>query len=105
MNLINLKQVNNFQVHEWLENNIRELTVYQKESIRNDEIIRCAPFYFMEYREKTNNIFLRLSIIFILPVALILILGLPINFIVTGRWGYEMKYFNWYSKWAKACGL
>jgi hypothetical protein len=105
MNLINLKKVSDYQVQEWLEKKIRELTPYQKKCIRDEQIIRFAPFYFMERRKKTNNILLRFTIIFILPVLLLLFIGLPFNFFITGTWGYGYEKMKWYSKWTSSCGL
>jgi len=103
MNLINLKRVSDYKVQEWLEKKIPELTPYQKQKIYDYEIVRFAPFYFMERRKKTNNIFMRLSIIFMLPVFLLLIVGLPFNFFITGSWRY--KKLKWFSKWTSSCGL
>jgi hypothetical protein len=105
MNLVNLKRVSDYQVIDWLESHIKDLTPYQKEWIRNQEIVRFAPFYFMERRKKVNNIFLRFTIIFMLPVLLLLIIGLPFNFFITGYWGYSDNKMRWYSKWVSACGL
>ena len=62
-----------------------------------------APFYFYKSRKKTNNIFVRLSVIFIPVAFIILVAGIPFNFFVTGNWGY--KKVDWFSKWATACGL
>lgn len=105
MNLVNLKRVPDYRVKEWLEGNIKDLTPYQKERMRNDEIVRFAPFYFMEQKSKVNNVFLRLTIIFMLPVLLLLIIGLPFNFIVTGSWGYSHGKMRWYGNWVSSCGI
>jgi len=103
MRLINLKRIDNYEVEKWLEDKIPELTTYQKERIRDDEIVRFAPFYFYKRRKKVNNVFIRLSAIFIIPVFLVLIIGLPFNFLITGNWGYSG--LKWYSKWTNACGI
>jgi len=103
MKIIDLQKVSDYRVQEWIEKSIPELTAYQKQKIRENEIIRFAPFYFMERRKKTNNILLRFTIIFMLPIFLLLIIGLPINFFITGSWGY--KKIKWYSKWVNSCGL
>jgi hypothetical protein len=105
MNLINLKRVSDYRVQEWFEKKIPELTPYQKEKIHDNEIIRFAPFYFMERKKKTTNVLLRFSIIFLLPVLLLLIIGLPFNFFVTGSWGYDDRKMSWYSNWVHACGF
>jgi hypothetical protein len=90
MRLIDLNKVSNYKVEKWLLENIPKLTDYQKSQIRNSdsdsEIIRFAPFYFMERNKKVDKIWLRFTIIFILPVLFLLILGLPFNFFITGRW-------------------
>ena len=105
MNLINLQKVSDYRVQDWLDKKIKDLTPYQKEWIRNEEIIRFAPFYFMERRKKTNNILLRFTIIFMLPVLLLLIVGLPLNFFITGSWGYNFEKMKWYSNWTSKCGF
>jgi hypothetical protein len=104
MRLIDLQRVPDYKVLEWIEKKIPYLTDYQKEKIRL-EMVRFAPFYFMERREKTSSILLRFSIIFMLPVLILLIIGLPFNYFITGSWGYDDGKMKWYSKWVSACGL
>lgn len=104
MRLLNLKQVDDFKVRNWIEKSIPELTVYQKEKIRENEIVRFAPFYFMEKGKKVNNLFLRLSIILIIPTIAIMVILLPVNFIITGNWGYSDK-SKWIGNWITKCGL
>lgn len=103
MGLINLKQVPDYRVKEWLMKSIRDLTPFQKEWIINDEIIRFAPFKFYERKKKVKNIYVRLSIIFIPIPFIVLFLGLPFNFIITGSWGYNR--IDWFSDWLHACGI
>jgi len=104
MRLYDLQKVWDSDVVKWLEDSIPELTAYQKEKIRDNEIVRFAPFYFMERTKKVNNILTRFSVIFLLPVLILLLIGLPINFFITGKWGYSEK-MRWYGKWVHACGL
>ena len=105
MNLVNLKRVADYQVEDWIKNHIKDLSPYQKEWIRNEEIIRFAPFYFMERRKKTSNVLIRFSIIIMLVVLLLMVISLPFNFFITGSWGYDHEKLKWYSKWVSACGL
>ena len=105
MNLINLQKVSDYRVQDWLDKKIKDLTPYQKEWIRNEEIVRFAPFYFMERRKKTNTILLRFTIVFMLPILLLLIVGLPFNFFITGSWGYNFEKMKWYSNWTSKCGF
>lgn len=104
MRLYDLQKVWDSDVVKWLEESIPELTAYQKERIRDKEIVRFAPFYFMKRTKKVNNMLTRFSVILLLPVLILLIIGLPINFFITGKWGYSGK-MRWYGKWVSACGL
>lgn len=105
MRISNLEKAYNYEVEKWLISSIPELTYYQKEKIQENEIIRLAPFTFMKRAKKVENIMVRLSIVFIIPVLLLLIIGLPFNFIVTGSWGYDQKMIGWFGKWLRSCGL
>ena len=104
MRIYALKKVWDRDVVKWIEKSIPELTPYQKEKIRDNEIIRFAPFYFMERTKKVESIWVRLSAIFLLPVLILLLVGLPFNFLITGRWGYSEK-MRWYGKWVSSCGI
>jgi len=104
MRLYALEKVWDNEVHRWIEKSIPELTPYQKEKIRDMEIVRFAPFYFMNRTKKVDSIWVRLSAIFLLPVLILLLIGLPFNFLFTGCWGYGEK-MRWYGKWVGACGL
>ena len=73
--------------------------------IRDYEIVRFAPFQFMKRRKKTNNVLMRLSIILMLPIFILLIIGLPFNYFITGNWGYCPEDLKWYSKWVTNCGF
>ena len=77
----------------------------QKQKIRDWEIVRFAPFYFMQKNKRVENIFIRLSIVFLPFVWLILVIGLPANYIITGNWGYDDKKISWFSKWIGKIGL
>ena len=100
------KRTSSLKVQKWIENNIPELTAYQKETIRYDEMIRFSPFYWYEKRqkEKVNPLF-RLTIIPFFVIMLILLIGLPVNFLFVGRWGYGNKMFNTLSKWQNKLGF
>ena len=103
MNFNNLKQVDNYEVQKYFLYNIPELTKYQKECIRYYEIIRFAPFSFVEERKSKGTFLTRLTLIPFLFVWAMLVIGLPFNFLFTGKWGYGK--INWYSKWVSYIGL
>ena len=102
--MVDLKKASDRDVEKWLIKNIPELTAYQKEKIHDSEMIRFSPFYFMERNKKVKNILLRFTIIAMLPVLILLIVGLPFNFFITGSWGYGSK-MRWYGRWVSACGI
>ena len=103
MKLLNLERVSDHSVEKWLCENIKELTPYQKQCLRDDEIVRFAPFEFYKRTKRVENIFIRLTVIFLPFVWIFLFIGLPLNFIIKGRWGYGG--LKWFSKWTNACGV
>lgn len=103
MKMVNYKEAGNREVEEWLYNHIRELTTFQKEWIRNEEIVRFAPFKFVKRPETKTNVLWRLSVLVMPVVWVCLVIGLIFNYFFTGRWGY--KTLNWYVNWRSKCGL
>lgn len=105
MSLYNVKEVSDYKVREWLFKSIKDLSPYQKERLIDDEIIRFAPFKFVEERDKVSNVWIRLTIMFYPIVLVILYLSLPLMFLVNGRWGYNSKTISWFTQWSKNLGL
>ena len=94
MKLTRLTPADGFEVRKWLEDTL-DLTVYQKERLIDDDLIRQSPFYFYKKREKPKiNLWWRLTIIFIPAYYLILLCLLPFNFLFTGQWGYGKKFYD-----------
>lgn len=102
-NLLRYKEASSIEVENHFINNIPEITPYQKDCIKNDEIFRFSPYTFYKETEKVSNPLIRISILLYWLIWLLLFIGLPFNFIFTGRWGY--KKINWFAKWTTACGL
>lgn len=106
MKFTNLEKAPDYEVEQWLINSIPELTAYQKEYIKREEIVRFSNLTFMKYTKKIENPFIRLTVVFIPIVVVILLLGLPINFLFTGSWGYNsLKFQKLYNTWTTSCGL
>lgn len=105
MNYHNYEKVSDYKVQEWLEISIVEMTPYQKERLRNDEIIRFAPFEFYQRRKQVKYFWIRLSVILMPIVWLLLFISLPFCYLVTGRWGYRYEAIKWFDKWRNAVGL
>ena len=106
MRLHHLKESSDYDVEEWLEQKLN-LTSYQKEILRRDEIIRFAPFEFYERpKEKKPSFLWRLTILFYLIYLILVFVGLPFNFLFTGKWGYGKKFYdNFHSKWMRKLNL
>lgn len=105
MGIHNYKKASNYKVIEWLENSIKELTPYQKQKIRDDEIVRFAPFEFYERRKPVKSVWLRLTIIVMPIVWLLIFVSLPFNFLITGNWGYKYEKVKWFDVWRNSVGL
>lgn len=99
MNLHNYEKATDYEVQKWIDNSELELTPYQKQRLRDYDVVRLAPFYFIKPRKRVTNIWLRLSIILFPPVWILILISLPFNFILTGKWGYGNKTLKWFDKW------
>lgn len=100
MNFRNIKKASDYEVKTWLIKEL-ELNSYQKKKLWGEDIIEEGPFYFFKDRKYQDNFRLRLSVIFYPIVVLLLLIGLPINYIITGSWGYGKKWnfvLNWIDK-------
>lgn len=99
MKLHRLQKTSDYKVREWLEKEL-ELTPYQKSKIYNREIIRFAPFDFYEPRQKEKvSVLWRFTMIPYLIYLAVLFIGLPFTFLITGKWGYGDKLYDFHSKW------
>lgn len=103
MQLHNLTEVDDLEIQRWLLTTIPNLTAHQKEEIKINEIVRFSKYKFYKRREKINNIWLRLTILLVIPVCIFLTIWLPFNFIITGYWGYSK--FKWLHNWIHSVGL
>jgi len=101
MNFSHFKQTSDREVEQWIIKSIPDLTIYQKEYIRTNEIVRFSPYRFLKRREPVKaNFFFRLTIILLPFYFVLLFLGLPIKLIITGKWGYGSKFIdNFHNKW------
>ena len=103
MNLLRYKRADNYEVEEWIAENIRDLTKEQKRWISDDEIVRFSEIKFFKEVEKVSNPLIRITV-FLFPIVWFLIfLTLPFNFIIRGYWGY--KNLNWLTNWHSRLGL
>lgn len=105
MKLHNLKKVSDYEVQNWLEKSIPELTAYQKQKIRDTEIVRFSHLEFFKRRERVKSIWWRLSLIIFPIFWVIIFISLPINFLFTGSWGYSHKRIGWVETWMHKMGI
>jgi hypothetical protein len=101
MKLTNLQKAADYEVNAWLEEIIPEITDYQKQRIRERELVRFSKFEFYKRRPQEKITFLWRLTFFLLPIYFILLfLGLPIKMLITGKWTYGQKFFdNFHTKW------
>ena len=64
MKIYNLKEVYNGEFVDWLLNNIPELNAYQKQKIKDINYNQDSEFYIFKKKDKTSNVFYRLTILF-----------------------------------------
>jgi hypothetical protein len=95
MNLSALERASDIEVEAWIKKNIPELSPYQKEHIRDREMVRSSPFYFYKRKKKEKvSILWRFTIIAVPVYILLLYLSLPIKMIITGSWGYGRNFID-----------
>ena len=94
MNLSRLKQASQYEVQDWLIEEL-SLTDYQKRVLWDKGLIRWAPFTFMKVKQKETVSFLWRFTMILVPVYIILIwLYNPLQFIITGKWGISQKFLE-----------
>jgi len=69
-----------------------------------DRFIELGLDYFTEEQDKVK-IWVRLTLPFALIVMLIMLVGLPITFLITGRWGYNLSDENFLLNWFRMLKL
>lgn len=104
MNLHNYKKAPNNEVRDWLIESF-DMTYEQCRKFYHDDILDDAPFEFFKEREKTENFWIRLTVIAYPIVWILLFIGMPFNFIITGKWGYDGKLVKFLTKWLNSIGL
>jgi len=101
MDLSQLKRVDFLEVKSWLYKEI-ELTPYQYSHM--DDIYN--PFYFYKRKEKIKTSFKwRLTLPIFGIIYLLLVIGLPFNFVFKGNWGYDEKFIKSFRTWASKTGI
>lgn len=103
-----LKEATPQDVRQWIENNIPELTNYQKQEIVDEEIGRWTDeLVFFKYKQsKKVKFWWRLTVIFFPFAWAMLFIGLPFNMILTGKWGYHKKFVGkFWSSWMEKLEL
>lgn len=105
MKLTSLKRASDFEVRDWMEESL-QLTPYQKSVLADYEIIRFSPFYFYKSAKEKTPILWRFTLPLFPFYWTILVLFLPINWMMTGKWGYGRNFHDkFHSKWVRKLGL
>lgn len=100
----NFTEVNDYEITKWFKANGLELSSEQWRKF-NNLLEYDYPFYTYKRSQKTSSVLMRLTIIFLPIVFIILFLYLPIQFLFTGRWGYNGNQIKWYQDWCDKLGL
>lgn len=69
-----------------------------------DRFIRLGLDFYTE-KEKKVRFCVRLTLPFALIIMTLMFIGLPINFMLTGRWGYRVNEKNYLLNWFKQLQL
>lgn len=107
MNFSNIKPAKDYEVENWLRESLN-LTEYQKSKLLQDEIVRWAPFEFYKERSNEKATPLWRLTLFLFPIFwIILFIGLPIVFIIKGKWGYNDSFalIRFYHFWCRKLNL
>ena len=96
MKLSNLEPASDLEVKQWLMKSL-DLSVYQKEILSRDEIVRFSKFEFYKQRKriKTPPIW-RLTLPLYPIFLLLLIIGNLFKWVITGKSGYNQKFLDKY---------
>lgn len=80
-----------------------ELSKISSEDLYDRFIELNMEFYYEE--ETPVNFWIRLTLPFAITTMLIMLIGLPVNFFATGKWGYSLGEKNRLLNWFKALRL
>lgn len=96
----NLKKVSDREIKKWIIENFPEISSYQKDWLKKSNFVEGSPYEFFENETKKVGFWIRFTMPLFFIVYLVLMLFLPINFLIKGRWNYgNLKFMqNWQSK-------
>lgn len=101
MNFSRYEKIKSYRANDLIRKKL-ELTPYQAQLLVDRDFWEDEQgdiIFFQQRKPSTKNAFYRASVIFLPLVWVVLFLGLIINFILTGHWGYESKTIAWFNKW------
>ena len=105
MKFYRLQKASEYDFIKFLEDKIN-LTAYQKEKLRDNEILRFSKYEIYTAAKAESKFIWRLTILFVIPYILLMYLFLPIKFIFTGTWGYGGKFIeNFHKPWFRKLNL
>ena len=83
-----------------LQNRIPELKKCNYDDIADH--LRGSNLEFYKREKVETSLFIRFTLPFALIFMLILLIGMPINYIISGKWGYRVE---WINNWFKSLGF
>jgi hypothetical protein len=95
-----LKKMDKFSSAVELINRIPELKKINSEYIIDNMRGSNMEFYYKE--EIKTSLLIRLTLPFALIIMLILLIVMPINYIISGKWGYK---WLWFANWLESLNI
>lgn len=99
MRLIDIEPANGYDVLDWLVEEL-ELTPHQKDIYVRNFLYGFSDFKFYQDRKKIKtSLWFRLTILLIPFYFISLVIGLILYYLISGKWGFGQRFFEFHSKW------
>lgn len=105
MRLSNLKEVYGTEIRKYLIDRYN-LTSYQASKLYDDDFPRDSPYVIYGYEEEKNGgLFWRLTLPFIIPYYILMLIFVLIKWLVTGNRYFEEKQLRFHRFWMRKLGI
>ena len=103
MKMTNIDRVSNSEFNEWLCCNIPDITADQELLLTELLTDRACPYFFYKKYEPKAHLIMRFTLFPFILFWLLLVLSMPINYLITGRFRYNnSKLMEFFEKWLNA---
>ena len=108
LNFSRLEEAQDYEVYNWIQEEIVGLTDHQKECMRDNNMIHFSKFEFYKARPQEDKVKLGWRFTFPLFIVfwLTLFFSLPLAFLISGELGHNQKFIDKvYAPWANKLGI